>query len=45
MSNVVRARRLAMGLATPETVKKLQMALHAKAKKSPTYRFYTLSGG
>jgi hypothetical protein len=42
MSNVVRARRLAMGLATPNTVKKLQTALHAKAKKAPTYRFYTL---
>ena len=31
-----------MGLATPDTVKKLQTALHAKAKKAPTYRFYTL---
>ena len=31
-----------MGLATPETVRKLQTALHAKAKKSPGYRFYAL---
>ena len=29
-------------LATPETVQKLQTALHAKAKESPEYRFYTL---
>jgi hypothetical protein len=31
-----------MGLATPKTVGKLQTALHAKAKNSPDYRFYTL---
>ncbi len=31
-----------MGLATPETVRKLQQALHAKAKESPTFRFYSL---
>jgi RNA-directed DNA polymerase len=31
-----------MGLATPETVGKLQTTLHAKAKDSPDYRFYTL---
>ena len=31
-----------MSLATPETVGKLQTALHAKAKDSPDYRFYTL---
>jgi hypothetical protein len=31
-----------MGLATPDTVKNLQTALHAKAKTSPTYRFYPL---
>jgi RNA-directed DNA polymerase len=31
-----------MGLATPQTVGKLQTALHAKAKDSPDYRFYTL---
>ena len=31
-----------MSLAPPETVQKLQSALHAKAKGSPTYRFYAL---
>jgi len=31
-----------MSLLTPETVGKLQTALHAKAKESPGYRFYTL---
>ena len=31
-----------MGLATPETVRKLQTTLHAKAKDSPDYRFYAL---
>lgn len=31
-----------MGLATPESVQKLQRALHAKAKQSPGYRFYSL---
>ncbi len=31
-----------MSLPTPETVQKLQAALHAKAKGSPAYRFYTL---
>ncbi len=31
-----------MSLATPETVRKLQTTLHAKAKDSPDYRFYTL---
>jgi RNA-directed DNA polymerase len=29
-------------LATPASVQKLQTALHAKAKTSPEYRFYTL---
>jgi len=29
-------------LATPESVQKLQMALHAKAKAEPSYRFYAL---
>lgn len=31
-----------MSLETPETVRKLQETLHAKAKKSPGYRFYLL---
>ena len=31
-----------MGLATPESVRKLQTTLHAKAKDTPDYRFYTL---
>jgi group II intron reverse transcriptase/maturase len=39
---VARAGRLAMSLGTPETVRKLQEALHAKAKESPDLRFYSL---
>jgi RNA-directed DNA polymerase len=31
-----------MNLATPESVQKLQTALHDKAKKSPDFRFYAL---
>jgi len=31
-----------VGLATPETVRNLQAALHAKAKGSPNFRFYSL---
>ena len=31
-----------MSLATPESVQKLQTALHDKAKKSPDIRFYAL---
>jgi RNA-directed DNA polymerase len=31
-----------MGLSTPKTVRKLQTALHAKAKEAPDYRFYAL---
>ncbi len=38
-----RARRgLAMSLATPPKVEKLQKALHAKAKGEPEFRFYQL---
>jgi retron-type reverse transcriptase len=33
---------LAVSLRTPEKVEKLQAALHAKAKGSPSYRFYVL---
>src|SRR5487761_623162 len=35
-------RRLAMSLTPPQSVQKLQTALHAKAKGSPGYRFYAL---
>ena len=38
---VARTRRLG-NLATPKSVQKLQMALHAKAKAEPGYRFYAL---
>ena len=31
-----------MSLATPESVQKLQKALHDKAKESPSFRFYAL---
>lgn len=31
-----------MNLTTPEKVRKLQMTLNAKAKESPSYRFYAL---
>ena len=31
---------MAMSLATPESVQRLQAALHAKAKGEPGYRFY-----
>jgi group II intron reverse transcriptase/maturase len=31
-----------VSLATPQTVRKLQAALHAKAKGSPSFRFYSL---
>lgn len=36
------SREIGMGLSTPEKVRKLQMALQAKAKGSPNYRFYAL---
>src|SRR3981189_3110001 len=38
---VARARRLG-NLTTPESVQKLQKALHAKAKAEAGYRFYAL---
>src|ERR1700752_2210739 len=38
---VVRDRRLG-NLATPKSVQKRQMALHAKAKAEAGYRFYAL---
>ena|SRR6266576_192060 len=31
-----------MNLVTPASVQKLQTALHAKAKESPNFRFYSL---
>jgi hypothetical protein len=31
-----------MSLTTPESIQKLQTALHAKAKESSDYRFYSL---
>ena len=31
-----------MSLSTPESVQKLQTALHDKAKESPSFRFYAL---
>jgi hypothetical protein len=36
------AGRLAMSLAPPPEVRKLQDALHSKAKGAPGYRFYAL---
>jgi len=39
---VTKAEGLAMSLTTPESVQKLQAALHGKAKKSPDFRFYAL---
>jgi RNA-directed DNA polymerase len=43
-NNVSRAesREIGVSLETPEKVRKLQEALHAKAKGSPGYRFYLL---
>src|SRR5674476_1205965 len=39
---VTKTEGLAMSLTTPESVQKLQTALHDKAKKSPDFRFYAL---
>src|ERR1035437_4207431 len=39
---VTKTEGLAMSLSTPESVQKLQVALHDKAKKSPDFRFYAL---
>src|ERR1700739_2140294 len=39
---VTKTEGLVMSLATPESVQKLQTALHDKAKKSPDFRFYAL---
>ena len=39
---VTKTKGLAMSLTTPESVQKLQAALHDKAKKSPNFRFYAL---
>jgi hypothetical protein len=36
------ARKSTRRLVSPETVQKLQTALHAKAKEEPSYRFYAL---
>ncbi len=42
MSDVAKGRRLALSLSTPSSVQKLQTALHARAKQSPDYRFYSV---
>jgi RNA-directed DNA polymerase len=39
---VVQDQEIGVSLETPQTVRKLQAALHAKAKGSPNYRFYSL---
>ncbi len=39
---VTKEEGLAMSLVTPESVQKLQTALHDKAKKSSNFRFYAL---
>jgi group II intron reverse transcriptase/maturase len=40
--DAARDREIGVSLRTPETVQKLQAALHAKAKGSPDFRFYSL---
>src|SRR5262249_45332243 len=37
-----KAQETGVSLRAPESVQKLQTALHAKAKEEPTYRFYAL---
>src|SRR5579864_5708445 len=39
---VTKTEGLAMSLTTPESVQKLQTALHGKAKESSDFRFYAL---
>src|SRR5579864_230022 len=39
---VTKTEGLVMSLTTPESVQKLQAALHEKAKKSPDFRFFAL---
>ncbi len=39
---VVQDQEIGVSLTTPKTVRKLQAALHAKAKGSPNFRFYSL---
>src|ERR1035437_3647095 len=39
---VTKTEGLAMSLSTPESVQKLQAALHDKAKEAPGFRFYAL---
>src|SRR5579864_6268559 len=39
---VTKTEGLVMSLITPESVQKLQAALHGKAKKSSDFRFYAL---
>jgi hypothetical protein len=37
-----RTKEIGVSLETPQTVRNLQAALHAKAKGSPNFRFYSL---
>ena len=39
---VTKRKGLVISPATPESVQKLQIALHDEAKKSPDFRFYAL---
>jgi hypothetical protein len=42
MQEATKTEGLAMSLSTPESVQKLQTALHDKAKEAPNFRFYAL---